>query len=244
MNPVGGTDPLLRYDELVKLYLFTCLGLAACGFQIGVGGQDPPPSDADGDAPLDAGDGDGDGDAPVDAPIDMTIPMIDAPCADDDMDGVCNTLDTWPCGAQPESPGSPITFDEVQNGDHVTISLSNTTLTGGQRLHTVAPGATFTVTASYSILDCICTNCIDQIQVGLVPGTTKQCIYSGNPTCPSPTTGAGMTTLTAPMTPGVYQVRFRLGQDFDCDGNSNNNNGWWTNVPPMPAQTVALVCVK
>lgn len=226
--------------------LLTCLGLAGCGFQMNLGGQEPP-DDAGVDASaalVDAPD-----DVMIDAMIDAPIMMVDAPCADEDDDDVCDTMDTWPCGPQPQPPGSPITFDEVQNGEHVTISLSNTMLTGGQRLHTVAPGGTFTVSAGYSIIDCICENCIDQIQIGLVPGTTKECLYSGNPagnpsnSCTTPTTGNGMRTLTAPAMPGVYQVRFRLGQDFDCDGEMNNHPGWWTNQAPAVQQTVALVCV-
>lgn len=215
--------------------------VAGCGFQIGLGGQTPAgdasdttPSDAEIDSELDA------------PPIDAPIAMVDAPCSDEDNDDVCDEVDTWPCGAQPQAPGSSITFDEVDSGDHVTITLTNTALPGGQRLYTVAPGATFTVDAGYSIVDCICPGCIDQIQVGLVPGTTKVCLYDANPPnpCQNATTGSATRTLTAPMTRGVYDVRFRLGQDFDCDGNSNNNTGWWTNVAPGAAQTVARVCVN
>jgi hypothetical protein len=239
---VGGTDRVSVYDGCVQ-YLLIAL-VAGCGFQVGLGGQNPPgDADAD-DAPADATI-DGEIDAPVDPPIDAPITMVDAPCADDDDDSVCNELDTWPCGAQPQAPGSPITLEETQGSDLMRVRLSNTALSGGQRLHTVAPGGTFTVSADYSIVDCICEGCIDQIQIGLVPGTTKQCLYSGNPgsPCQTATTGNASRTLTAPTTPGVYEVRFRLGQDFDCDGQQNNNTGWWTNVPPGPNQTVALVCV-
>lgn len=237
---VGPTFPV--YDESVRGLLVLSL-LAGCGFHI-AGGQQPP-LDADGDALPDAeAQSDGLIDGLVDA-SDGPTTVSDAPCADDDADGVCNSMDTWPCGAQPTPPGSPITLDEVNGSNHMTISLSNTALTGGQRLYSVAPGATFTVTANYSIIDCICTGCIDQIQIGLIPGTAKECLYNGNPSspCTTATTGTGMRTLTAPMTTGVYQVRFRLGQDLDCDGENNDHDGWWTNVPPNAAQTVALVCV-
>lgn len=223
----------------MRLLSISPMILIGCGFQVVVGGRETPTDAETGEAV------DGDLDSLVDPRIDAPIMTVDAPCGDDDDDGVCNDVDTWPCGVQPEPPGSPNTFDEVQNGDHITISLTNTTLTGGQRLHTVAPGATFEVTASYSIIDCICENCIDQIQIGLVPGDRKECLYSGNPSnpCTTATTGIGTRTLRAPEMPGVYDVRFRLGQDFDCDGQNNNNVGWWTNVPPGPNQTVARVCV-
>jgi len=116
-------------------------------------------------------------------------------------------------------------------------------------LITVTPNATFTVSAGYSIIDCICPNCIDQIQIGLVPGMRKVCLYDGNPNggpnnnCMTPTTGTATRTLTAPAMPGVYEVRFRVGQDNDCDGSNNDHLGWWTNVPPDPLHTVARVCV-
>ncbi len=214
--------------------------VAGCGFQVGLGGQQPP-----GDARGDGGSADVDAESVIDAPIDGPIQIADAPCMDEDNDGVCNEMDTWPCGPLPQSPGSPVTFEEFNSGNRTAIVLSDTSLMGGTRLLTVAPGATFTVTASYSIVDCICPGCIDQIQIGLVPGMRKECLYDANPPnpCQNPTTGTETRTLTAPTTPGVYDVRFRLGQDFDCDGNSNSNFGWWTNQAPPTTQTVARVCV-
>ena len=223
----------MRYAALVLL--------AGCGFSAPAGtaqpgdGSQPPPSDA---PKADA--------APmpmIDAPIDSPIQPIDAPCQDDDGDGQCNSLDTWPCGPTPTMPGNTITWDTVDGQQrHQTITLTNAAA-GGAKLLVVAPGATFTVGAGYGILDCICTGCIDQIQVGLVPGATKKCLYDGNPNCATASTGTGNVSFTAPTTPGVYDVRFRIGQDFSCNGNSGANTGWWTNVAPDPAQTVAKICV-
>ena len=171
-------------------------------------------------------------DAPIDGPT---------PCGDDDSDGVCNAVDTWPCGPQPPSPGDPVTLDDVFMTDHQTTTLSGASLGAGKH-RVVAPGATVTVSASYSVLDCICTGCIDQIQVGLVPGTLKKCIYDGNPPCGSSTTGASNVTLTAPTTPGVYDVRFRIGQDYSCNGNDGTHTGWWVSAPAA-STTVAKICV-
>lgn len=215
--------------------------VAGCGFSAPAGtalpGDDAPPP---GDAPRDV-----DAPAPpaIDAAIDAPMQLVDAPCADEDSDGVCDTVDTWPCGPAPTAPGNTVTWDNVDNQNrHQTITLTNAQA-GGMKLLVVAPGASFTVAAGYSILDCICSGCIDQIQVGLVPGATKQCIYSSNPSCSPATTGNGNTTLTAPATAGVYDVRFRMGQDFSCTGNSGMNVGWWDNMPPGAAQTVAKICV-
>ena len=219
----------------------TLMLLAGCGFTAPAGtappGDDtqPPPADApkEIDAPTPA----------IDAAIDAPLPMIDAPCGDDDSDGVCNAVDTWPCGPTPTMPGNAITWDNVDGQQrHQTITLTNAAA-GGTKLLVVAPGATVTVSAGYSILDCICPGCIDQIQVGLVPGATKQCIYSNNPSCAPASTGTGNTMITAPMTTGVYDVRFRIGQDFSCNGTSGQNVGWWENMPPGAAQTVAKICV-
>jgi hypothetical protein len=211
--------------------------LAGCGFSAPRGvARDPdaapPVEDSAPAVDVIAPDVPGMPDAAIDAP----------PCADDDSDGICNAVDTWQCGPQPAMPGNVVTLDAEQSGDHQTVTLSGTSL-GAGKLRTVAPGATFSVSAGYSILDCICTGCIDQIQVGLVPGTRKECVYSANPPCTQSDTGTGSVTLTAPTTPGVYDVRFRVGQDYSCTGMSGNAVGWWTGQAPGVATTVAKICV-
>jgi hypothetical protein len=217
--------------------------VAACGFtapagtaQPGDDAQPPPPADAppEIDAPVPPA---------IDAAIDAPILPIDAPCADDDMDGTCDAVDTWPCGATPAMPGNTVTWDNVDNQQrHQTITLTGAQA-GGTKLLVVAPGATVTVGSGYSIRDCICQGCIDQIQIGLVPGTTKKCLYDANPSCSPASTGSGNVTITAPMTPGVYDLRFRLGQDYGCNGENGTNTGWWVNQAPAPQQTVAKICV-
>lgn len=132
---------------------------------------------------------DGSIDGLVDAPSDAPSTVADAPCADDDDDGVCNSMDTWPCGAPPTPPGIADHARRGGHGDRMTISLSNTALTGGQRLYTVAPGATFTVTANYSIIDCICT--------GLV--------RDSNPKWSRPRHGEGVPVQRRPVEPVHYR---------------------------------------
>jgi hypothetical protein len=212
--------------------------LTGCGFHAppGASGVDPDAPKAPADAEVTA-------DAPVtvDAAPDAAIDA--PPCADVDNDGVCDSQDQWLCGPQPAMPGNTVTLDDQQNGNHQTVTLTGASLGATGKLRMVAPGATFTVTANTSILDCICTGCIDQIQIGLVPGPTKKCLYDANPPCQGADTGTGNVTLTAPTTPGVYDVRFRVGQDYSCEGMSGNNTGWWTNMPPGPSTTVAKICV-
>ena len=209
------------------------LCVSGCGFSAPASGVPDP------DAILP--DPDGSIGMPIDAAADAAIDGA-APCPDSDGDGICDAVDLWPCGPQPGAPGDPVTSDGVSGTNHLTMTLSGTSL-GGTKLKVVTAGSTFTVSASYSILDCICTGCIDQIQVGLVPGTTKKCIYDANPACSPATTGAGSVVLTAPATPGVYDVRFRVGQDYSCEGNSGTTTGWWTNVAPAATATIARVCV-
>ena len=186
-------------------------------------------------------------------------------CADSDGDTICNAVDkcpgfddrldadgdtipdgcdTWPCGATPVMPSSTVTQDEVAGGSHRITSLTGTKL-GGSVLRVVAPGASVSVTTTYSITDCISPGAIDQIEVGLVTGTREACIYDANPqgngagNCGVQTTGSPTMTFTAPTTPGRYDFRFRIGQDYACA----DHTGWWTNVPPGPATTVAILCV-
>ncbi len=190
---------------------------------------------------------------------------FDSSCEDSDHDGVCDSVDVcpgyddhqdadhdgvpdgcddWPCGPKSAAPASTITSDQMDQGNHLTFSLT-ATMMNGTNLLVVAPSAQITYTTSYSIVDCLCPGCVDQIEIGLVPGTRDNCVYDGNPqgssttSCNSPTTGNATHVMTAPSAAGVYDMRFRLGQDYACA----DHTGWWTNTPPDAADTVATVCV-
>jgi hypothetical protein len=144
---------------------------------------------------------------------------------------------------QPPAPSATVTLDDVQGAEHDTITLSNVTL-AGQVLAVVPAGAQLTLEADYSIFDCICPTCSDQIQVGFVPGRKLACAYDGVPNqsspCMTPVTDHATRTLPVPTTPGVYDLRFRLGQDLGC----TSGGTWWTDTAPGPAQTVATICVQ
>jgi len=80
----------------------------------------------------------------------------------------------------------------------------------------VAPGATTTLTANYSISPVGgCPSCIEQIVVGIVGQTNAQgCLYDAIPG--GGVTNTGTVTLTAPSTPGIYLVGVRSALQFGC----------------------------
>lgn len=239
------------------------LALGACSFAPrGVTpdpGDDVPPIDAPPDTdPCIGPDTDGDGtvdacdpcpmDNPNDPDGDGVCTSVDiCPTGDDaldaDGDAIPDACDDWPCGAKPAAPADTVTWSTTK--ENVTLSAVNV---GGQgRLVVANPNQSLDMMASYSIVDCQCTNCIDQIEVGFVPGAKQACLYNGNPqrgsvgNCGNPTTGMQTSTLTAPATSGtVFAVRFNRGNDTSCQ----SNGMWWANVPPAASSTVAFVCVR
>jgi hypothetical protein len=49
-------------------------------------------------------------------------------------------------------------------------------------------------------------------------------------------------SLIAPTTPGSYDVRINVGQNFSCTGGGATN--WWPNgAAPPAALTIAKLCV-
>lgn len=125
----------------------------------------------------------------------------------------------------------------VGPGPNLAITLSNVQVNGGGSFAHVAAGATFTVSADYSITDSGGNN-IDQIIVGLAPSDPQACLFDGN-VHNQTRSGNGTATLTAPTTPGTYTLRFHYGQARSCDP-----SGWWAiNGAPTSAQDFAAICV-
>ncbi len=176
--------------------------------------------------------GDGDGDRLNDA----CDPCPDDADNDVDGDGVCGDVDDWPCGPRPSLP----TFPSWNNGLLETVTVGHADIEDDGPIRLVAPGQVLTVRAGYSIFDCACTNCIDQIQVGLVAGGKQGCLYNGNPQCLSPAAGISTVTLVAPMAPGRYDLRFRRGNDTTCGTGAD----WWDNVVPDANTTFGAICVR
>ncbi len=181
-------------------------------------------------------------DAPTDVvPVDVADDA--PPCADTDADGVCNAVDTWPCGPEPGDLPATVTYEEVMGNEHLTIVLTNPTLDNARKL-VVAPETNVRLRADWSIIDCLCSGCIDQIEVGFVPQGRAGCIYSANPqldgNCLVPTTGMANQLVKAPSTPGAYTLRFRVGQNFAC----GTDTAWWLNIEPPASTSAVHLCVS
>jgi hypothetical protein len=122
-----------------------------------------------------------------------------------------------------------------------TVSITATSINGGANVAVLAPGATFSLQVDYTIADCTCPTCLDQIEIGFVPGNGyAACSYDGQPGCAT-TTGRHTSTLTAPATAGRYAVAFDRGQDWSCQ--YQGHTAWWNGVPPSE-HTIAAVCVQ
>jgi hypothetical protein len=174
--------------------------------------------------------------------VDMAI---DDACPDADGDGLCNIDDSWPCGPDPSALPSTVTWTATNAGNVATIELTDAKLEGATKL-VVQPGAKMELTGRYLIIDCICPSCLDQIEVGFAPMAGRQgCIYAGSPagtspaTCMNPTLGTAKRDLIAPVTPGAYTLRFKLGQDNGC----GTQTSWWANEEPPDTNAAVHLCV-
>jgi hypothetical protein len=197
-----------------------------------LGLQDLAPPDAAPDA------ADTEVDAAADAPSDaMADATADASCPDADHDGICDAVDDWPCGPKPlQIP--MLTISGGMGGVTLwTIALTNITVDA-----VVAPGAMVPYQFDYDIHDSSCVaGCLDQIEIGLVPGMRLACSFDGFVT---PTTGKQATAkamFPAPTTPGAYDVRVGLGQNTSCTAGGATN--WWMGTPPA-THTWGHLCVR
>ncbi len=190
--------------------------------------------DTDGDGVADACDpcpqdnpDDTDGDSVCDT-ADLCPGEDDA--QDTDGDGTPDGCDTCSLDG-PLSP--PITLPATYEG----ITISAASINGAGNVAVVSASSIFAITMEFEIVDCVCPTCIDQIQVGFVPGTgAEHCIFDDVATC-SGASGIDNSSMWAPGTPGEYEIRFGKGQDWNC------GTDWW-DVEPPPETTVAVICVQ
>jgi len=176
---------------------------------------------------------------------DGAVLSIDAPppaCADGDGDGVCDAEDAWPCGAT-----APTQASAVMTGDNnLAATISNVSITGGGadggRVVVATAGAALSYQLTWSLRDndVLCSTCQDQIEVGLVAGKRHGCVFDANPPQNQTQTGTATMAMTAPTTPGVYALRFRLARDFGC--NAFGRDDWWI-AAPTADQTFGVICV-
>jgi hypothetical protein len=101
----------------------------------------------------------------------------------------------------------PTIASTVGPGPNLAITLSDVRLNGGGNTARIAPGASFSLRADWSIRDNGC--CIDQIIVGVAPSNPQACLMSRQ--VPNPgLTGTDTVTLTAPTAPGGVHAAFPL----------------------------------
>ena len=174
------------------------------------------------------------------ASFDTALDTPPAPCPDADGDGVCDAVDDWPCGARPTAPATTVTL--TKNAGQTNITLSAIAMVGGPQLVVATPGQALTFGLHYAITDTACASCVDQIEVGFVPGNRTGCVFDA---AVSSTTGAsGDVTgamVDAPATAGTYDFRAHIGQNYSC--NFGGATGWWGGTPPGAAATLVKLCV-
>ncbi|MEL6332197.1 MAG: TIR domain-containing protein [Cyanobacteria bacterium J06626_26] len=129
------------------------------------------------------------------------------------------------------TPPTQVTYGQVR--------LSEFALNGEGNTIAAAPGEVINVSTNYRY---DCPSCeggaINQIIVGIAGENAAQtCIYDGF----SEAEGASTFTLTAPETPGRYDIRFRYAQAFGCEEGAL---GWWrVDGEPTAAATIGSIVV-
>ena len=210
-----------------------CLALltavAGCGFQGPFGASpisDGPVADVlarDGDASVDP-DAAASNDAhPADAALHDAAMMLDA-------------FNPWPCGPQPASPATTVTFGGATTG----MSISMIGIAGVQR-YVATPGEVVAMKFRYTLHDTACSDCIDQIEYGLVGGAVSKrigCVFDQGVQS-QVQTGSIDQPVTLPSVPGQYDMRLAQAQDFAC----NDTPSWYSGNPPAAAATIAIICV-
>jgi hypothetical protein len=180
------------------------------------------------------------GDAPQSIGPDATIDAGGTACADDDHDGVCDTVDDWPCGPKPDPPAVDVASSE--NTTATSLTLSGFGFSDGTKFIVVAPGDALSVHFNYQWIDSGCAlGCIDQIELGYTPGKRFGCAFDATVPLGTPTSGTiSAYAMTAPTTLGTVALQFGIGQNNTCTFHGATN---WFLGTPRPADTLAYVCV-
>lgn len=241
---MGWTVPHERVEQksavtaLTSVTLITVLRLAvlaaltACSFEHGI---------PEAGAALDASPGvdapmvvDAQGSVAADAAIDAP-----PPCADDDQDGECNEDDDWPCGEEPSEPSATMVM--TGNNGKTRHTITEVELDDSGRLAVASPQENLSLELHYEITDTACpSNCVDQLEIGWSPGNRAGCVFDAPVSKQNGAKGDVSVTIRAPSTPGVYDLRANIGQNYSCNYNGANN--WWGGAPG-PTRTIAKLCV-
>jgi hypothetical protein len=206
----------------------TVLALSLTGCQFGVqglsiNGEPPDLADPSGDPPDLSVSPDPDGAVPDGATPDLAMDLA-APA------DLAQPPDLLPMCLMPTIAST------VGPGPNLSITLSKVKLNGSGKFAHIAPGATFSLTADYSLSDN--GNNVDQILIGVAPNNTAlACLFNAT-VSGGGASGTATVMLTAPTQPGSYTLRFHYGQAISCD------LSWWTvNGAPSSAEDFASFCV-
>ncbi len=202
-----------------RLLAFACV-LSACSFRHG--------------AVDEASDGAGAIDAPADGAHVIDARMVDA------LSQVTIDASTWPCGTMPAAPGSTITMSG--NNGATTITLTAIDFASSGQVFIATAGSSISYTIHYDITDTACPgNCVDQIEIGYVPGGRVACPFDAQVSKANGASGTITATMTAPTQTGSYDIRTNIGQNYSCT--YNGATGWWGGTTPSAAWTIAKLCV-
>lgn len=150
---------------------------------------------------------------------------------DADSDGVADGCDDWSCGAA--RPSVPETVRRE------AIVISSVNIHGGGNVAVVRPEETFDILFDWQIGNEGCSGCIRQVEWGFTGVGRLGCVYDANPP-PGGTSGSATipNIPIGPMTMGVFELRFNLGQQNFCDEITT-----WHDAEPSSEQTIGYVCV-
>lgn len=169
-------------------------------------------------------------DAVAEAPDAWAAPDSGCNGADGDGDGLRDPCDPWPCGETPEVSDTVVAE---------SIRITGVSVAGDGRTTVVRSGGAVAVALDWFIDDAGCGGCIDQIEIGTVPGDRSTCVFDANPAGGGESGGADV-ALSMPVVavPTRVDLRFNLSQDYACDRHAS----WW-DAAPGDAQTIAAFCV-
>jgi hypothetical protein len=148
------------------------------------------------------------------------------------------TSDAWPCGTEPAAPPTSVSL-APSNAD---LTMTSIDLGGsGQRIVGSA-GSNVELTLHFTLTDMRCQECIDQLEVGWMQGSSgprSGCAWDGG--VPNPdgvTENVTDFKIAVPSMSGQYELRTNIGQNTQCGTGS-----WWAGEVPAASTTIAILCV-
>ena len=141
------------------------------------------------------------------------------------------------CSQLPIKP--PDLIDESQNAGATTLRISAFKFDNGTSYFVGAAGVPIQAGFKYSWLDTACAgSCVDQIEIGYVPGDRLGCPFDAVVPKNMPTGGTLSYAIIAPTASGWTSVRLAIGQNTSCTSATT-----WFFGPPPATDIVGYVCV-